>query len=42
MALPTLLTLAATPLPSADTIAALERDVAASMRAAAAAGYRLE
>jgi hypothetical protein len=42
MALPTLLTLAATPLPSADTIAALERDVAASMRAAAAAGYRVE
>ena len=40
MALPALLTLAADPSPSPGAVRALERDIAARVRAAAAAGYR--
>jgi hypothetical protein len=41
MALPALLTLAGGPVTSAGAVRALERDIAARLRAAAAAGYRL-
>lgn len=42
MALPALLTLAAGPSPSPEAVAALEREIAARMHAAAAVGYRVE
>jgi glycosidase len=41
MALPALLTLAAGPAPSVGAVRALERDIAARLRAAATTGYRL-
>jgi hypothetical protein len=42
MALPSLLALAAEPRPDPDAIRALEHQIAARVRAAATAGYRLD